>query len=235
MTVADEAIVLVGGFGTRLRSEVPDLPKPLAPVAGRPFLAYVLDNLAQGGIRRVILATGYLGERVEEAIGSRWQGMSVVYSREPEPLGTGGALALAVRQLQGQAVHLSNGDTFLRYLPRQLQQRAEQEQVALAVALARVEDVGRYGAVELADGRVAAFNEKGGHGPGFINAGSYFLGAAALSALPDRAVFSFETDVLLPRAASEGLAACVDTADFIDIGVPEDYRRAQTIFAGSVP
>ncbi|MCX2893841.1 nucleotidyltransferase family protein [Stenotrophomonas lactitubi] len=235
MTIADEAIVLVGGFGTRLRSEVPDLPKPLAPVAGRPFLAYVLDNLAEGGIRRVILATGYLAERVEQAIGSRWQGMDVVYSREPEPLGTGGALALAARQLHGQAVHMSNGDTYLRYSPQQLQQHAEREQVSLAVALAKVEDVGRYGAVELAHGRVAAFNEKGGHGPGFINAGSYFLGPGALSSLPDKPVFSFETDVLLPRAASEGLAACVDTADFIDIGVPEDYRRAQHIFAGGKP
>lgn len=234
MTMADEAIVLVGGFGTRLRSEVPDLPKPLAPVAGRPFLAYVLDNLAAGDIRRVILATGYLGELVEQAIGRRWRGMEVVYSREPEPLGTGGALALAARRLHGNAVHLSNGDTFLRYSPQQLQQRAEQEQVALAVALARVDDVGRYGAVELAGGRVAAFSEKGGQGAGFINAGSYFLGSAALASLPETSAFSFETDVLLPRAASEGLAACVDTADFIDIGVPEDYRRAQLIFAGHI-
>ncbi len=228
--LADEAIVLVGGLGTRLRAEVPDLPKPLAPVAGRPFLAYILDNLARGGIRRVVLATGYLGELVERAVGHAWQGMDVAYSREPAALGTGGAVALARQQLRGDTAHLCNGDTFLRYAPAQLQDCAQRQGLDLAVALARVEDVGRYGAVELSGERVTAFREKGGSAPGYINAGSYFLGRGVLDALPAERAFSFETGVLQPAAAAQGIAGCAQTADFIDIGVPEDYRRAQVLF-----
>lgn len=233
MKLADEAIVLVGGFGTRLRAAVPDLPKPLAPVIGRPFLAYVLDNLAAGGIRRVILATGYLGERVEEQIGHRWQSMDVLYSREPQPLGTGGAVRLAAARLQGDGVHLCNGDTFLRYSPPALQQSSIDHGAPMAMALAEVPDVGRYGAVVTCDGRVRAFSEKGGSGSGWINAGSYFLSAQALAALPDREVFSFETDVLLPQAQAGNLAILKETSGFIDIGVPEDYARAQVELAGT--
>jgi D-glycero-alpha-D-manno-heptose 1-phosphate guanylyltransferase len=230
MHLVDEAIVLVGGLGTRLRAEVPNLPKPLAPVAGRPFLAYILDNLARGGIRRVVLATGYLAELIESAVGATWQGMDIVYSREPSALGTGGAVALARQQLRGDAAHLCNGDTFLHYAPAQLQACAQRQGLELAVALARVEDVGRYGAVELAGERVTAFREKGGNAPGYINAGSYFLGRKVLEALPSDRAFSFEIEVLQPAAMAHGIAGCTQTADFIDIGVPEDYKRAQALF-----
>ena len=93
MMPADEAIILAGGFGTRLRGIVDDVPKPLAPVAGRPFLVWVLDRLASSGMRRCILATGYMSETIEQSIGMRWQGMDIAYSVESEPLGTGGATA----------------------------------------------------------------------------------------------------------------------------------------------
>lgn len=229
MHAADEAIVLVGGLGTRLRSVVADLPKPLAPVAGRPFLAHLLDQMAAGGLRRVILATGYRAEQVEQSIGSRWAGMDIVYSREQEPLGTGGAIRLAARQLQGTGVHLANGDTFLRYQPHALERLVLDAGVSLGIALAHVPDVGRYGAVEIAGNCVAGFREKGGHGPGLINAGSYFLSAAGLAALPAVNHYSFETAVLLPLAAARDVVALTDTQDFIDIGVPEDYARAQQL------
>jgi len=224
---ADEAIVLVGGLGTRLRSVVADLPKPLAPVAGRPFLAHLLDQMASAGLRRVILATGYRAEQVEQSIGSRWAGMDIVYSREHEPLGTGGAVRLAARQLLGTGVHLANGDTFLRYRPRALERHVLDAGASLGVALAHVPDVARYGAVETIAGRVAAFREKGGHGPGLINAGSYFLSADGVDALPADSSYSFETAVLLPLVATGGVVALTETQDFIDIGVPEDYARAQ--------
>lgn len=229
MRAADEAIVLVGGLGTRLRSVVADLPKPLAPVAGRPFLAHLLDQMAAAGLRRVILATGYRAGQVEQAIGSRWAGMDIVYSREQHPLGTGGAIRLAATQLQGTGVHLANGDTFLRYQPHALERLVLDAGVSLGIALAHVPDIGRYGAVEIAGNRVAAFREKGGHGPGLINAGSYFLSAAGLAALPAANNYSFETAVLLPLAAARGVVALTDTQDFIDIGVPEDYARAQQL------
>lgn len=232
MRAAEEAIVLVGGLGTRLRAELVDLPKPLAPVAGRPFLAYLLDQLASGGLRRAILASGYLADKIEGAIGRRWRGMEIVYSIEDEPLGTGGAVVLAAQRLQGSHAHIANGDTFLRFDLRALERAVVTAGAALGMALAKVPEVGRYGAVEVIDGRASAFREKGGHGPGMINAGSYFVTPEAIAAFPQRKVFSFEEDVLPPMANAGRVAVLVDTSDFIDIGVPEDYRNAQSLFAG---
>ena len=229
---ADEAIVLAGGFGTRLRGVVDDVPKPLAPVAGRPFLAWLLDRLAAGGMRRCILATGYLSDVIEQRIGARWQGMEIAYSVEPEPLGTGGAIRLAATRLQGDAAHVLNGDTWLEYDPVALEDTARAAGASMTIALARVDDVARYGAVDIDNGRVTGFREKGESGPGWINAGCYFLGADALAALPVRDAFSFEQDVLQPRVQERAVAAFTETLGFIDIGVPEDYARAQLQFAG---
>ena len=231
MKRTEEAIVLAGGFGTRLRGVVDDVPKPLAPVAGRPFLAWLLDRLAQGGLRRCILATGYMAEKIEDRIGARWQGMEIVYSVESEPLGTGGAIRLAANRLQGDAVHVLNGDTWLEYAPTALEAAAMESGACLSVALARVDDGARYGAVEVDGNKVAGFREKGPAGPGWINAGCYFLGAGALADLPARTAYSFETAFLQPRVQSGDVAAFIGTAGFIDIGVPEDYARAQSIFA----
>lgn len=230
MPRAEEAIVLAGGLGTRLRSVVADLPKPLAPVAGRPFLAHLLDQLAASGLRRVILATGYLAETIEQAIGSRWAGMDIAYSREPQPLGTGGAILRAASLLQGEGVHLANGDTFLRYDVHAIERMVYRSEAALGVALAAVPDVARYGAVEVCGDRVTAFLEKGGRGPGLINAGSYFLTASGVAKLPtDDGAYSFENRILLPAAVAGLLVAFRDTTDFIDIGVPADYARAQDL------
>lgn len=227
MTVRD-VLILAGGLGTRLRSEVPDLPKPLAPVAGQPFLTYLLDRYAALGMKRVILATGYLGELVERAIGPRWKGMEVLYSREEAPLGTGGALAQAARLCSGAGLHVCNGDTYLEYDPAALETAAEA--LPIAIALASVPDVGRYGAVEVASGRVRRFREKGGGGAGMINAGCYFLTAEGLASLPALERYSFEQEVLEPWVARGSVGAMADTSGFIDIGVPEDYARAQRLF-----
>lgn len=232
MPRAEEAIVLAGGLGMRLRSVVADLPKALAPVAGRPFLAYLLDQLASNGLRRVILATGYMAEAIQQTIGMHWAGMDIVYSQELEPMGTGGAIRLAAALLQGNGVHLLNGDTFLRYETSAMEQVVRASGAAFGVALARVDDVGRYGAVEVRDERVTAFHEKGGRGPGLVNAGCYFLTASGLDALPDKSgAHSFETEVLVPCAMAGELIAFQNTREFIDIGVPEDYARAQQLFA----
>lgn len=228
---ADEAIILAGGRGTRLRGVVSEVPKPLAPVAGRPFLAWVLDHLAANGIRRCILATGHLSKMIEDCIGDHWQHMQVAYSVEESALGTGGAVAQASQHVQGDAAHVLNGDTFLRYSPAALEAATQRMGTSIGIALAHVEEVARYGAVLVDNGRVQAFQEKDGNGPGLINAGSYFFSRAALDQLDLQAPFSLESDVLLPQAASGGIAAFSETADFIDIGVPEDYARAQLLFA----
>lgn len=228
--MTDEAIVLVGGLGTRLRGVVSDLPKPLAPVAGRPFLAWALDQLMDGGVRHVVLATGYMAERVEAAIGARWGSMQVTYSVEERPLGTGGAVRQASRLLRGSAAHVMNGDTFLRYSLDGIECATRSNAAAIGVALARVPDVARYGAVEQKAGRITGFREKGETGHGCINAGCYYLGADAIAALPDEDCYSFETRVLAPAASAGLLWGYADTSGFIDIGVPEDYFRACELF-----
>ena len=227
---ADEAIVLAGGFGTRLQSVVSDVPKPLAPVAGRPFLAWLLDRMAAQGMRRCILATGYLAEVVERSIGTQWQGMAIGYSVEDTPLGTGGAIRRAASRLHGDGVHVLNGDTWLDYPLPALEQATRGAGASIGIALARVEDVARYGSVDVEAGRVRAFREKGDAGAGWINGGCYFLTSPALHALPVRDAFSFEQSVLEPLAAQGEVAAFTETAGFIDIGVPEDYARAQSWF-----
>lgn len=228
---ADEAIILAGGFGTRLRDVVADVPKPLAPVAGRPFLAWLLDRLAAQGMRRCILATGHMAGMIERDIGTHWAGMQIIHSVEVQPLGTGGAIRQAAGQLQGCCAHVLNGDTWLDYSPASLEQATMDAGAAIGLALARVDDVGRYGAVETRDGIVTGFREKGGNGQGWINGGCYFLTPHAIAALPDAATFSFESEVLLPMATAGKVAAWTQTRDFIDIGVPVDYRRAQHQFA----
>lgn len=227
---ADEAIVLVGGLGTRLRAVVSDVPKPLAPVAGRPFLVWVLDHLADSGMRRVVLATGYMADKVRKVVGRQWREMEIAYAIEETPLGTGGAVRHAVAGLRGSSVHVLNGDTFLRYSPLALERATRRSEAAIGIALAEVTDVSRYGAVDIVQGKVTSFHGNGQHGLGWINAGCYFLTEEALSALPREAVFSFETSVLVPQAREGKVAGFTETDGFIDIGVPEDYRRAQTLF-----
>jgi len=227
---AEEAIVLAGGRGTRLQPLVSDVPKPLAPVAGRPFLAWVLDHLAANGIRRVVLATGYMSEKIEEAIGREWRSMTVDYSVETRPLGTGGAVRQASGKLHGDDAHVLNGDTFLDFAPAAFAAAVARAGASIGVALARVDDVSRYGAVECAGDRIVRFREKGGSGPGRINAGCYFLTAGALAALPAADAFSFEADVLAPMTAEGLVSGYGETGRFIDIGVPGDYRRAQSLF-----
>lgn len=231
MAMVDEAVVLAGGFGTRLRGVVDDVPKPLAPVAGRPFLAWLLDALAAHGLRHVVLATGYRGGRIEAALGKGWRGMSLEYSREPEPLGTGGAVALAMQRVTGDACFVSNGDTWLKLDYARFDAVVRSMDARLGVALAAVLNVERYGAVRVAGGRISGFIEKGQTGPGLVNAGVYRVERSLLSGFPGGKAFSFERDVLVPMTARETVVGYTETEGFIDIGVPEDYRRAQMLFA----
>lgn len=229
MKRTDEAIILAGGFGTRLRSVVSDVPKPLAPVGGRPFLAWVLDSLAIQGIRRAILATGFMGDRVARTCGQSWQGMELLYSQEREPLGTGGAIAMAFSQVEGEACLVLNGDTWLAFDHAKFDREWRTGNARLAIALAAVPDVSRYGAVEMEKSRVTALVEKGTTGPGHINAGVYGIRRSLLADFPAKESFSFENDVLMPTVRREAVFGYTRTHDFIDIGVPQDYQRAQDL------
>ena len=228
----EEAIVLVGGQGTRLRSVVSDVPKPLAQVAGKPFLCRLLDRLVADGMQHVVLASGYMADKIQAEIGDEWCGIPISHVIEDRPLGTGGALKNATRALQSDTgVHVFNGDTWLEYSPAALRAIVTDTGAAIGMALAQVDDVGRYGAVKLQDEHVIGFEEKGGQGAGHINAGCYFISAAALAAMQDEPPFSFEERILRPACLAGQVVALTQTRGFIDIGVPEDYHRAQGLFA----
>lgn len=228
----EEAIVLVGGQGTRLRSVVSDVPKPLAQVAGKPFLCRLLDRLVADGMTHIILASGYMAEKIQAVIGNEWRGIEITHVIEEYPLGTGGALRNAASALHSDVgAHVFNGDTWLEYSPAMLRTVVVEKQATIGMALAQVDDVGRYGAVRLQGEQVMGFEEKGGRGAGYINAGCYFISAAALAAMPVESPFSFEQEILRPACLANQIVALTQTRGFIDIGVPEDYYRAQELFA----
>lgn len=222
------AVVLAGGFGTRLQSVVHDLPKPMAEVAGRPFLAHLLDGLADGGFTRVILSTGYKHECIESHFGGRYRSIVLSYARETEPLGTGGGIWNALQQSPSEYTFVCNGDTLFRADWEALERLALQHE-APVIALRRVPDVSRYGCVETApDGRVLRFVEKqAASGEGCINAGVYLLPKSLFAGFRVGERFSFEKEVLEKRVPELPLYAHLSDGYFIDIGIPEDYRRAQ--------
>ena len=225
---------MAGGLGTRLRSAVPDLPKPMAPVAGRPFLAWILDRLVDAGFAQVVLAVGYRHESIGEFFGQRYRGMPLRYSVEDRPLGTGGAIRLAADQVDESPVFVLNGDTCLDLDHHAMWRAHAQAGATMSMAVCQVPDAARYGALEVQGGRVCGFVAKGREGPGLINAGTYLLSAALLQAIPTGRPFSFEQDLLMPRVDEIRPLAFVAEGLFIDIGVPEDYARAQALFAHRV-
>lgn len=224
-----EAIVLAGGFGTRLQQAVPDLPKPLAPVAGKPFIRYILEWLTDNQITRVILAVGYKWERIREELGDRFRSIELVYSVEDQPLGTGGAIRKAMNSLTGDRFFIINGDTYCKLDLSQLCLFHHAGNFELSMVLKPMDDAGRYGLVTIDHKkRVTGFSEKQPGSRGLINAGVYLTNSSIRTYFPDQENFSFEKDLLqaqLLRIVSGGL---VTDPYFIDIGIPADYQRAQT-------
>lgn len=224
------AMVLAGGLGTRLATCVPDRPKALAAVDGEPFLVRLLDQLAAAGCHRTILCTGHLGEQIEREFGAVHEGIELVHAREPAPLGTGGALRHALPLLHDRAALVLNGDSYCDLDLRQFVAWARAGADAPALVAAQVPDAARFGALRLdADGAVRAFGEKAAAGPGWINAGIYWLPARVLALLPP-GPRSLERQVL-PELLPTGLRAFRTDAPFLDIGVPDAYAAAPSFFA----
>lgn len=224
-----EAIILAGGFGTRLQSVVSDVPKPMAPVAGRPFLTYLLDRLRKQGYTHIVLATGYLHEKVEEFFGHEYHDVAIDYARELSPLGTGGAIVNALQYCHEETVTVLNGDTLFDIDHERLCRFAEEKATPLAIVLRQVPDAGRYGSVEIdKGGRITTFKEKNSEaGSGLINGGIYRIQRSLLDGFSLGEKFSFEQELMQQRYRDEHYYAYADGAYFIDIGIPEDYSRAQ--------
>jgi D-glycero-alpha-D-manno-heptose 1-phosphate guanylyltransferase len=229
------AFIICGGLGTRLRPVLGDRPKSMALISGTPFLQLLLDRLRSQGVDDVILGTGYMAEKIESYFGSgNKSAVRIRYSREHEPLGTGGALKLAEPLISDQVLVL-NGDSYVEWKLAPMLELFRDKDAELVVVLQAVADVTRYGSVALdRDGRVAEFTEKGiRSGPGLINAGVYLLRKQIVRDLPAGTAISLEREVF-PRLLDRGVYGLVCTGLFIDIGIPDDFKRAQTLLASRV-
>ena len=226
-----EAIILAGGLGTRLKPVVGDLPKTLAPVSGKPFLGYLLDFAKKQGIQKFIFALGYKSDLVESFVKKYLPGNSYTFSLEKEPLGTGGAIFKACREISGTDAMVLNADTWFGASFLNLSIIHELQKASCTLALKPMKSFDRYGAVEVEHQVITGFSEKKFYASGLINGGVYALSAASFLQLSFPPVFSFEKDFLEKTYKGGKIMGMISDAYFIDIGIPEDYERAQAEFA----
>jgi D-glycero-alpha-D-manno-heptose 1-phosphate guanylyltransferase len=226
-----EAIILAGGLGTRLRSAVPDLPKCMAPVAGRPFLAFVIDYFYRQGIERFIFSVGYKHELIEEYLHKEYQHIDYVCVVEDEPLGTGGAIMKAASVAQTANAVVLNGDTFFKIDLAELSSFHLHHDAECTICLREMKKTDRYGVVDInSNGRIVSFKEKKFYETSVINGGVYAVDVARLlrEDLPEK--FSFEKDYFEKMYGSKRIFGLIQQGYFIDIGIPEDYEKAQHDF-----
>ncbi|MEZ4721656.1 MAG: nucleotidyltransferase family protein [Flavobacteriales bacterium] len=224
------AIILAGGFGTRLQSVVADVPKPMAEIAGRPFLEYLLNYLIYFGVDEIVMSTGHLAHVVSEHFGSNYRTARIKYAVEESPLGTGGAIKYAMSQCSASQVLVINGDTFFDVNLNEVFDSHLGAEITMV--LRPIENPDRFGTVELdSKNRVVAFHEKrAGLELGMINAGTYLMNISVFDSfdLPQR--FSIETEFFAKHCADLKINGFVRDGYFIDIGIPEEYKRANEEF-----
>lgn len=228
-----EAILLCGGLGTRLRSVVSDRPKPMAEIAGKPFLHYLVKMLSESGVKRLIFALGYMGEQIEAYFQSgKDYGLSIFYSYEDSPLGTGGAIRNALSHVSGENVLVLNADTFFHTDYESLLREQLKNKAAMTIASRKIEDISRYGAIlKDENGRILRWNEKMSSDqaealrPGEINGGIYVMQKSLIEKIPEGKQ-SLENDCI-PAWLEDGLYLQAIPSDgyFMDIGIPEDYAQ----------
>ena len=234
-TGALRAFLLCGGAGTRLRPVLADRPKSMAPISGTPFLELLLESLRSQGLGDVILGTGYMGEKIENYFGDGSKfGIRIRYSKEQEPLGTAGALKLA-EPLISDPVLVLNGDSYVDWKLVPMLELFTAKNADLVIVVQAVADVDRYGSVALdQEGRVTQFVEKGAAaGPGLINAGVYLIRKQIVRDLPADTAISLEREIF-PRLLNGRVYGLISRGLFIDIGMPDDFNRAQTLLAPRV-
>ncbi|WP_025847907.1 nucleotidyltransferase family protein [Paenibacillus ehimensis] len=223
-----EAIVLAGGFGTRLKNIVSDVPKPMAPIGETPFLSFILEYLFRNGVQKVILSTGYKHDVIESYFGIKYKRMDLIYSVENQPLGTGGAIKLALNKTETQDVFVLNGDTFFQVDLNSLYQFHQNKRAKITLSLKALRNFDRYGTVTVKSDKVASFHEKKSTLSGIINGGVYLVNKECFNNLDFPQKFSFETDFLEPYVNKIDFYGYMSDGYFIDIGVPEDYYKAKS-------
>ncbi|MDR0790651.1 MAG: nucleotidyltransferase family protein [Bacteroidales bacterium] len=221
-----EALILAGGLGTRLKNVVKDLPKPLAPINGVPFLSILMRYLSLQGIKHIILSVGYKHELIESLYGNNFEGIKISYAIESEPFGTGGAIALGLSFAQTKNVLVANGDSFIKFRLSDLS-KFDLQPKEIVIVLKSMQNFERYGSVKTDGDRIIAFAEKSFVAEGLINTGVYL---ANKDIFKDKVgqKFSFEKDFLEKEVALSNFHSIICNEYFIDIGIPEDYNKAQT-------
>ena len=225
------AVILAGGFGTRLRSVVPDRQKVIAEVKERPFLVYLFEQLSTAGIQFAVVCTGHLGEQVKSTIGDSYGGIHITFSQESSPLGTAGAVCAALPLITSDTVLVMNGDSYFDMDLREFREWYCERKAHAALSLTKVPDTKRYGCVHLEEnGRIVSFEEKNeAGGAGWINAGIYLFERSVLETIPAGRPVSMEKE-MFPAWISTGLYGFRSSGTFIDIGTPDSYQRAKRFF-----
>ena len=225
-----QAIILAGGFGTRLQSVLKDIPKPMAPVAGKPFLEYIIRYLSSNGVSKIILSVGYLHEVIYEYFKSDFEDTKIIYSIETKPLGTGGAIKAALPLTDENEILIINGDTYFDVSLQQFYSAHNSENAFMTMALKQMYSFDRYGIVGIdSNNHITSFIEKNYFESGMINGGVYILDKKRFMQISLPEVFSFEKD-FLEKYYNNDFYGFVSDSYFIDIGIPEDYIRAQNDF-----
>jgi len=227
------AIILAGGLGTRLRSVVSDVPKPMAAVDGRPFLEHQLGYLEGAGLRKVIISTGFMGHMIQDHFGENWQGLELRYSQEQMALGTGGAMIKALKLITNDRPTLvMNGDTYFPVSLNQMLAEHQRRSAAISIAMFETDEQNRYSSFEVGEDGVLSAG-KNGSSP-YKSGGVYMMSPRIIADLQayEEAKLSFEDD-LTPAFFTRSLPmfAYLEAVPFIDIGIPEDYRRAADVIS----
>ena len=223
-----EAIILAGGLGTRLRSEVSDVPKAMALINGRPFMEYLLDQLIAEGVTRICFSVGHKSEFIQNHFANRYRDCEIVYAVETTLLGTGGAIKNAITQVKNQHVIVVNGDSvFITNLSKQYEAHSSAN-ADVTLALKPMENIERYGTVDLDEnGRIIRFNEKQPVEKGLINTGTYIFNVASFNALEFPEKFSIEKDFFETHVTQLNFLGHSSNGYFLDIGIPKDFKKAQ--------
>lgn len=226
-----EAIILAGGFGTRLQEVVIDLPKPMADINGKPFLEYQLNYLSNFGIKRVIFSVGYLSETISNYFGDKFGDIEIDYAYEENPLGTGGGILNAFHKRKTIELIVLNGDTLFDIDINTFFQNHKNHNSLFSLALRPLNSVDRYGSVIVENNIINKFAEKGEFsGVGVINGGVYIINEKFFEKANLPTKFSMEKDVFEKLLNEFDFYGFPFKNYFLDIGIPEDYIRAQDEF-----
>ncbi len=225
----NQAIILAGGLGTRLKNVISEIPKPMAPINSIPFLDYLFRYLKNQGITNIILSVGYKNEIIKEYFKDEFLGIKIKYAIELEPLGTGGGIKLATQFIDNNDFFLLNGDTFFNVDLRALEEIHILYKSELTLSLKPLNDFDRYGTVKTDGDKISSFEEKSYKQAGLINGGVYVLNKKIFESV-NKEKFSFEKDIMEKYVKSKNFYGYISDTYFIDIGIPEDYSKAQVDF-----